>query len=215
MIKLEKIILVLSVILTFSCSLFSQTFKVSQNIISASVFQPITTEGGYTLSFERMIDPGYSRNIAQFSYKMNITLISKTKKSEYLRLDSQVFYDEDAYRYSGFSILPEIKYYFTWNAPIGIYMNIFGSYMDYNYSYTDIRISNEISEEITFLKIGRGIGTGFQFKLYKELTLDIVAGYHLQNIKSKTKLLGNDKFIDNSDEIDEKIYMNIHFGISF
>ena len=76
MIKLEKIVLVLC-ILTFSCSVFSQTFKVSQNIISASVFQPITTEGGYTLSFERMIDPGYSRNIAQFSYKMNITLISK------------------------------------------------------------------------------------------------------------------------------------------
>ena len=39
------------------------------------------------------------------------------------------------------------------------------------------------------LKIGRGIGAGFQFKFLRIFTLDIVAGYHLQNINSKTKLL--------------------------
>ena len=49
---------------------------------------------------------------------MNITLISKLRSQNIQRLDSQVFYDEDAYRFSGFSILPEIKYYFTWNAPM-------------------------------------------------------------------------------------------------
>ena len=48
----------------------SQTFRVSDNVLSTSLYQPFAQVGGYTLAFERMLDPGYSRNAAQFSYKV-------------------------------------------------------------------------------------------------------------------------------------------------
>ena len=88
-----------------------------------------------------MLDPGYSRDASQFSYRMNFTtFISSNKKSQVGRDSSQVFYDKDAYQYSGFLIVPELKYYFTWNAPIGVYLNLFGSYYGLHRNYTDTQI---------------------------------------------------------------------------
>ena len=90
-----------------------------------------------------MTDPGYSSNAAQFSYKLNATLISSTKKAKFITVNSQTFYDEDAYQFFGYSILPELKYYFTWDAPTGVYLDLFGNYTSYTSIYTDITISEE------------------------------------------------------------------------
>ena len=121
----EKFLLLLIVI----CSLtsYSQSFRVAGNILSTSLYQPFDPVGGYTISYERMLDPGYSRDAAQFSYRMNFTLLIN-KKSQVGRDSSQVFYDKDAYQYSGFLIVPEFKYYFTWNAPLGVYLNLWKLY---------------------------------------------------------------------------------------
>ena len=62
----------------------SQTFRVSDNVLSTSLYQPFAPVGGYTLAFERMLDPGYSRNAAQFSYKINATLLSDKKRRKLL-----------------------------------------------------------------------------------------------------------------------------------
>ncbi|MBL6663465.1 MAG: DUF3575 domain-containing protein [Flavobacteriales bacterium] len=201
--------------LLFSTSLFSQSFRVPKNVISTSLYQPFAPEGGYTISYERMLDPGYSYNAAQFSYKMNFTLISSSDRGRVGQDSTQVFYDSDAYQYSGYLILPEFKYYFTWDAPMGIYINVYGSYSDYTKTYSDVRIGDVATYEKNFSKIGRGIGAGFQFKIFNDFCLDIVGGYHLQNVSSETKRFGSDEFLENPKETDEKLYLNLHFGINF
>jgi hypothetical protein len=211
---MKHIFILLSFIL-FTSSLYSQSFRVSKNVLSTSLYQPFAPESGYTISYERMLDPGYSSNAAQISYKMNVTLISDNKRSRVGNDSIQVFYDRDAYQYSGFSVLPEFKYYFTWDAPMGIYINLFGSYTDYIKTYTDVRIGEASSYEKKYTKIGRGIGAGFQFKIFSDFTLDIVGGYHLQNVSTETKSYGSDEFLENPKEKDENLYLNVGFGINF
>ena len=210
-----KKISILFFFLVLSPSLFSQSFRVPKNVLSTSLYQPFAPEGGYTISYERMLDPGYSYNVAQFSYKMNFTLISSSDRRMVGQDSTQVFYDSDSYQYSGYFILPEFKYYFTWDAPMGIYISVFGSYSDYTKTYSDVRIGDIASYEKNFSKIGRGIGAGFQFNIFNDFCLDIVGGYHLQNVSSETKRFGSDEFLENPKERDEKLYLNLHFGINF
>ena len=199
----------------FTTLVYSQSFKVSKNVLSTSLFNQFTDLAGYSISYERMLDPGYSLNVAQFSYKMNASIISNKNKAVFTTINSQSFFDEDAYIFEGYNILPELKYYFTWNAPMGFYINVFGSYTNYSRNYTNILVSNEVFEEKRYENIGRGVGGGFQFKVFKNFTLDLVGGYHLQNISSKTKSLGNEDFIQNPMITVEKLYINMFFGINF
>ena len=74
-----------------STSLFSQSFRVPKNVVSTSLFQPFASISGYTISFERLIDPGYSLNAAQFSYKLNTTLISYNQKKSIQQLIRKFF----------------------------------------------------------------------------------------------------------------------------
>ena len=124
-------------------------------------FNHFTDLAGYSISYERMLDPGYSLNVAQFSYKLNASIISNKNKAVFTTINSQSFFDEDAYIFEGYNILPELKYYFTWNAPMGFYINVFGSYTNYVRNYTNILVSNEVFEEKRYENIGRGIGGGF------------------------------------------------------
>ena len=98
---------------------------------------------------------------------------------------------------------------------MGIYINLFGSYTDYIKTYTDVRIGEASSYEKKYTKIGRGIGAGFQFKIFSDFTLDIVGGYHLQNVSTETKSYGSDEFLENPKEKDENLYLNVGFGINF
>ena len=81
-------------------------------------------------------------------------------------------------------------------------------------TYSDVT-NDAASYEKKFSKIGRGIGAGFQFKIYENYTLDIIGGYHPQNINSKTKSFGSDEFVESLKSKDEKIYFNINFGLNF
>lgn len=209
-----KNILILIFLLIITTSLFSQSFRVPKNVISTSLYQPFAPVGAYTISFERLIDPGYSLNAAQFSCKLNTTLISYNQKKEYTTIDSQVFYDKEAFQFFGFTILPELRYYFTWDAPFGVYVSIFGSYTDYSEIYSDIN-NESASYEKKYSIFGRGIGAGFQFKFFEYYTLDIIGGYHPQNINSKTKSFESEEFLENPLLEDEKLYLNLHLGINF
>ena len=58
-------------------------------------------------------------------------------------------YNEDAYQYTGYSVRPELKYYFGWNAPFGFYFNLFASYTDYTESFKDINDNiNNYNKEV-------------------------------------------------------------------
>ncbi|MEE3038074.1 MAG: hypothetical protein VX344_06620 [Bacteroidota bacterium] len=210
MFRALTILLVLTTIVTNA-----QTFKVSSNVISTSLYEPFAPVGGYTIAFERILDPGYSLNLAQFSYKLGLTMISDTKKGKIATIGDAVFYDEDAFRYSGFLIVPEIKYYFTWDAPMGVYINVFGSYSDYLETYTDEKVDSFDDYDKKYNTLGRGLGAGFQFNIYKNLTLDIVGGYNISNVSSKTKPIGEDEFIENPDIKEDGLYLNAFLGLNF
>ena len=212
---MKKTIVFLIFTFIFSVTVaYSQSFRVPKNVISTSLFQPFSQIGGYTLSYERIIDPGYSLNASQFSFKLNTTFISSTNKDEYTRINSQVFYDEDAYQYSGYIVLPELKYYFTWNAPIGAYINLFINYADYNEVYNNI---NNVSEsyEKNISELGRGIGAGFQFNIINNSTVDVILGYNPKDVNSKTKVFGSSSYSDIIKSKEDKIYFNINLGFKF
>ena len=59
-----KNLTLLLLLLLLSFTLYSQSFRVPKNVLSTSLYQPFAPEGGYSISYERMIDPGYSVNAA-------------------------------------------------------------------------------------------------------------------------------------------------------
>jgi len=212
--QMKKIIFFLVFIFFIIEVTYSQSFRVPKNVISTSLFQPFSQIGGYTLSYERIIDPGYSSNASQFSFKLNTTFISSTKREEYTRINSQVFYDEDAYKYTGYFILPELKYYFTWDAPIGAYISLFINYTDYNEVYNNINNVTE-SYEKNISELGRGIGAGFQFNIINNSTVDVIMGYNPKVVNSKTKDFGSSSYSSIIKSKEDKIYFNINLGFNF
>jgi hypothetical protein len=212
--KEMKKVSILIFLLFFSSSLFSQSFRIPKNVVSTSLYQPFAPTAGYTISYERIIDPGYSLNAAQFSFKLNSTIIYFNQKKEFTTINSQVFFDKKAYQFFGYSILPELRYYFTWDAPLGVYASIFGSYYNYSEIYSDIN-NKAASYEKKYSIFGRGIGGGFQFKFFENYTLDIIGGYHPKNINSKTKSFESEEFIENPLIEEEKLYLNVNLGVNF
>ena len=209
-----KKVSILIFLLFFSSSLLSQSFRIPKNVVSTSLYQPFASLGGYTISYERIIDPGYSLNAAQFSFKLNSTIIYFNQKKEYATINSQVFYDKKAYQYFGYLFQPELKYYFTWDAPVGVYVNLFTSYSDYSEIFTDINDESD-SYEKKYSILGRGIGAGFQFKLFENYMVDVVGGYHPKNINSKTKFFDDEEYTENLSSKEDKFYINLYLGINF
>ncbi|MBL6873175.1 MAG: hypothetical protein ISR00_04385 [Flavobacteriales bacterium] len=204
-----------SILMLMSVVCQSQTFRVPDNVLSTSLYQPFASIEGYTLAFERLLDPGYSRNAAQFSYKVNVTLLSDKRKAEVANIDGQPFYDPDAFRYNGFMLVPELKYYFTWDAPMGVYLNLFGTYSTYTESYTDENVNSNGDYDKKISELGRGLGAGIQYIIFRNITMDIVGGYHLKDISSKTKPINSDEFTSNPDFKTDKLYLNIYLGLNF
>ena len=89
-----KKLLITILFVLFLTSVYSQSFKVSKNVISTSLLNQFTDLSGYNISYERMLDPGYSLNVAQFSYKLNASIISNKKKAVFTSINTQSFFDE-------------------------------------------------------------------------------------------------------------------------
>ena len=119
-----KKLIIIVVLCVISNVLLAQSTTVFKNIISTNIMQFFEQPGGFGVSYERMLDKGRSNNVAQFSIKLDMKKISDTDRDDYQIYQGQLIYDEDAFKYSGYTFMPEVKYYFGWDAPFGSYFSL-------------------------------------------------------------------------------------------
>lgn len=192
----------------------AQTFNTSSHIISTPLYAPFEDPRSFGLSYERMLDKGQSPNAAQFAVKFNLKKISDKKKWTYTQFDGIDVFDEDAFQYSGFSFIPEVKYYFTWDAPFGVYFNLFGALTTYTESFYNI-IDYTANYNKRFIKVGRGIGLGYQFRIRKVLSMDINAGYMMEDVSPSQQSFGETEFTALNKLKEDGLRINATFGFSF
>tara|TARA_B100000900_G_scaffold416117_1_gene449226 strand:+ start:5511 stop:6143 length:633 start_codon:yes stop_codon:yes gene_type:complete len=209
-----KKVLLTVVLCVCSNVLFAQYSPVSKNIISTNLLQFFEQPAGFGIAYERMLDKGRSYNVAQFSMKLNVKKISDTDRDAYQTFEDQLIYDEDAYQYSGYALIPEVKYYFGWNAPFGPYFSLFGKYSNYQESFKDLADeNNNYNSNIT--AFGRGVGTGYQFIIKELVVVDLGVGYMIQDKKTEKQGYGEDSFIPMSNEKKDGVRLAVSIGTAF
>ena len=119
-----KKVLLTVILCLVSHFLFAQNTTVPKNIITTSLSPFFEKPAGFGIAYERMLDQGRSDNVAQFSLKLDMKKISDTERDAFQTFEDRLIYNEDAYQYSGYIITPEIKYYFGWSAPFGLYFSV-------------------------------------------------------------------------------------------
>ena len=209
-----NIVRIIFLLLFFSCKLCAQSYSVKRNIISVPVYAIFEQPSSFGLSYERMLDKGQSLSTAQFASKLTLLKISDQDEWIYGTFENVSLIDEDAYQYTGYSVRPEMKYYFGWNAPFGFYFNLFASYTDYAESFVDIN-DNVNNYNKRSNRIGRGIGGGFQFKVRKVIAVDLAAGYIMEDVNSSKQNYGEVEFTDLKTIKDDGLKVNINLGVSF
>lgn len=194
--------------------LHAQSFRTSSHIISAALYAPFEEPASFGISYERMLDKGQSPNAAQFSVKLNLNKIADNKEWAYAIFEGKEVFDEDAFQYAGFSIIPEVKYYFAWDAPFGVYFNLFGALTNYTESFSNISDRTQNYNK-RFTKIGRGIGLGYQFRIRKVLTMDINGGYLIEDVSLSQRAYGESDFADLNKLKEDGLRVNATFGFNF
>lgn len=194
--------------------LHAQSFYTPSHIISTALYAPFEDPGSFGISYERMLDKGQSPNAAQFAVKFNLKKISDKEKWAYDVFDGKEVFDEDAYQFSGFSFIPEVKYYFTWDAPFGIYFNLFGALTNYTESFNNI-VDQTQNYNKRFTKIGRGIGLGYQFRIRKVMTMDVNGGYMMEDVSPSQQGYGELEYTDLNKLKEDGLRINATFGFSF
>ena len=209
-----KKVLLTVVLCVCSNVLFAQYSPVSKNIISTNLLQFFEQPAGFGIAYERMLDKGRSNNVAQFSVKLDLKKISDTDRDAYQTFEDQLIYNEDAYQYSGYALIPEVKYYFGWNAPFGPYFSLFGKYSNYQESFKDLADeNNNYNSNIT--AFGRGVGTGYQFIIKELVVVDLGVGYMIQDKKTEKQGYGEDIFIPMSNEKKDGVRLAVSIGTAF
>jgi hypothetical protein len=192
----------------------AQSFKTSKNIVSVGLYTPFESPAGYALSYERMLDRGNSPSAAQFAFKLNMKMVNDKEKAVFTNHDGKEFFDEDAFQYNGFVFTPEVKYYFGWNAPFGVYFSVNGGYGNYVETFYDV--NNVLNNyEKRYSRIGRGIGAGFQFMIRQVVAVDLGGGYLMEDVSLSQRNAGEKSFSALYKEKDDGLRINVTFGIPF
>jgi len=198
----------------FSNVSFAQNTPVLKNIITTNILQFFEQPAGFGIAYERMLDKGRSNNVAQFSVKLDAKKISDDDRDAYQTFEGQLIYDEDAFKYSGYALTPEIKYYFGWDAPFGTYFSLYGMYAFYQESFKDL--ANETNNyNMNISAFGRGVGTGYQFRIKEVVVLDLGVGYLIQDKKSEKQGYGEDDFTSINDEKKDGLRIAVSIGTAF
>ena len=212
---MKKVLLTI-VLCVFSNILLAQYTPVPKNILTTSLSQFFEKPAGFGIAYERMLDKGRSNNAAQFGVKLDFKKISDTDRDAYQTFEGQLIYNENAYKYSGYALTPEVKYYFGWDAPFGLYFSLFGKYATFKESFEDKAENGEINNyDKNITSFGRGLGTGYQFKIKELVVIDLGIGYIIQDTKSEKQGFGEDGFSPMSDEKKDGLRLSVSLGTAF
>ena len=159
----------------------------NRNVISTNLYSPFLKISSYSLSYERVLDKGYSPNLSQFSYRVSGILVRDDEKSVLYTYKGNPVYDLEATKTDGFALLTELRYYFLWSAPVGYYISVFGSYSNLNEVFTDRRYQPNLITDASISVLTRGIGVGSQYRLHSSVLVDVLAGYRLDAINETIK----------------------------
>ena len=200
----------------FSNVLLAQYTPVPKNIITTSLLQFFEKPAGFGIAYERMLDKGRSNNAAQFGVKLDVKKIFDTDRDAYQTFEGQLIYNEEAYKYSGYALTPEVKYYFGWNAPFGLYFSLFGDYATFQESYVDNAQNSENNNyDQNITSFGRGLGAGYQFEIKELVVVDLGVGYMIQDKKSEKQGFGEDGVTQISNEKKDGVRFSVSLGTAF
>lgn len=200
----------------FFISADAQYKDFNRNVISTNIYSPFLKVRSYSLSYERVLDKGYSPKVSQFSYKISGILVRDTDKAGLYEWKENTIYDLDAVAYDGCSVLAELRYYFLWHAPVGYYISVFGAYSDVNEVYTDRRKPPYfLVTETQVSKVSRGLGVGSQYRLYRSILVDILLGYRIDDINEKETDVNTNIVVNKDPSTEDGLYISINFGVSF
>lgn len=211
-----KNVLLTILLCVFSNILFAQYTPVPKNILTTSLLHFFENPTGFGIAYERMLDKGRSNNAAQFGVKLDVKKISDADRDAYQTFEGQLIYNEEAYKYSGYALTPEVKYYFGWNAPFGLYFSMFGKYAAYHESFEDNGQNSENNNyNMNITTFGRGLSVGYQFEIKNLVVMDLGVGYEIQDKKSEKQGFGEDGFTPMSDEKKDGVRLSVSLGTAF
>ncbi len=188
----------------------------NRNVISTNIYSPFLEVSSYSLSYERVLDKGYSPTVSQFSYKISGILVRDTDKAGLYEWKGNTIYDLDAVAYDGYSALAELRYYFLWHAPVGYYISVFGAYTDVNEVYTDRRNPPYfLVTDTQVSSVSRGLGVGSQYRLHRSILVDILIGYRIDDVNEKETDVNTNIVVNKDPSTEDGLYISINFGVSF
>ena len=193
----------------------AQNFKETKNVFSFNLIDLFLKPNAYSVGYEHTLDKGYSPNVSQLSYKVIGSILSDTDKRLLNTFRGNEIYDNNAVEFSGFEFTAEFRYYFQWNAPEGYYFVLFGGFADENEIYIDRREGFDDGYESSSTKISRGLGLGYQFKLSKILSLDILGGYNVSKISQTSIMTESNQELEIDPYTKDGLRISFALGVMF
>lgn len=163
-------------LLTLSLLFFMVVTSFAQKVDPKNVIKigfPVVFVGSVNLAFERAINEKVSFQIAG-GYRHLVDDYGFTWP------DADNTRGDDSKIYTGYTVVPELKYYLTnstWSAPKGFYISAFGRYGKYDVEFQDnTSTNNDYNAKYSYTESGGGVLGGFQFIVAKVLVMDFYIG---------------------------------------
>ena len=188
-------------------------FNLFEPFIEGTSFYPF--ERNFSISYERILS--FNPRLEQVTLQLNCGYIYDVDKEIVGSFEGNDIF-ADAFYTKGYNIVPEIKVYFGWNAPLGLYVSAFFRYTDYIMEYRSILENTDLYSE-NWVQYGRGLMFGYQFIFNNYFICDIGLGYDRYHFLYKRKVFSEDEFVDftpeHPDNIIESVRVMLGLGIPF
>jgi hypothetical protein len=188
-------------------------FNLVEPFIEGNSFYPF--ERNFSISYERVLS--FDPRLEQVTLQLNCGYIYDIDREIVGSFNGNDLY-ADAFYTKGYNIVPEVKVYLGWDAPLGLYISTFFRYTDYITEYNSLLENVDLYSE-QWIQYGRGLMFGYQFIFSNYFICDIGVGYDRFNFVYKRKAFTENEFVDytpeNPDNIVESVRIMLGLGIPF